>query len=107
MTRPFGDVLGELAGGTTHERMTELLAEVVTAVQEIGKPGELSLSLKIKPNGTGGVAVEDVVKAKNPEAPRGQTLFFTDADGGLHRRDPRQQDLPLRQVEPQEDTING
>ena len=86
--------------------MGELLAEVVTAVQEVGKPGEVTLQLKIKPNGHHGVAVEDTVKAEIPEAPRGQTLFFTDANGGLHRRDPRQQDLPLRQVEPQEQTIN-
>ncbi len=98
MTRPFSDILGELGAGQTVDILTTDLAEVVTAVKETGKKGTIRLDLEIVPNGAHGVRITDKITTKAPREDRGETLFFTDADGGLHRRDPRQQDLPLRQV---------
>lgn len=99
MSRPITDVIGDLAGGRTMERLTELLQNVVSAVQETGKDGSLQLTLTIKPNGAHGVIVKDAIKAKTPEMDRGDSVFFIDSDGGLHRNDPRQIEMPLRKVE--------
>lgn len=96
--RPFTDILGELAAGETLDTLTSDLAEIVTAVKATGKSGKLTLELTIKPNGAHGVEITDKISTKEPRDDRGSTLFFNDKDGGLHRRDPRQQDLPLRQV---------
>lgn len=96
--RPFTDVLGELAGGATLEKLTADLAEVVTAVCETGKTGKLTLKIDVKPNGMHGVSLDDAIETKVPQEDRGQTLFFTDDEGGVHRRDPRQHEMPLRQV---------
>ena len=96
--RPFTDILGELAAGETLDTLTSDLAQMVTAVKATGKTGKLTLELTIKPNGAFGVEITDKITTKEPRDDRGSTLFFNDKDGGLHRRDPRQQDLPLRQV---------
>lgn len=98
MSRQFADVLRDLGGGNTYDELTARLAEVVEAVTETHKMGEISIKLKIKPNGDSGVIVTDEIKAKVPEATRGDTVFFVTSGGSLVRQDPRQQDLPLRQV---------
>ena len=98
MSRPFGDILGELAGGTTYATLTESLEEIVVKVRETGKSGTLTLTLTVKANGKSGITVTDKVTAKVPQDPRGDTLFFSDQDGGLHRQDPNQKDLPLRKI---------
>lgn len=104
MARPFGDVLGELAHGQTYHRLTDQLQEIVQAVQDTHKTGELQLTLKVKPNGAHGVIIAETIRSKIPEATRGETNFFVDGDGGLHRDNPNQQKLPLRKVgERQED----
>ena len=96
--RPFTDILGELAAGETLDTLTSDLAQMVTAVKATSKAGKLTLELTIKPNGAHGVEITDKITTKEPRDDRGSTMFFNDKDGGLHRRDPRQQDLPLRQV---------
>ena len=98
MTRPFTDIVGELAGGETLDTLTSDLAEIVTAVKATGKSGKLTFELTIKPNGPHGVEISDKITTKEPRDDRGSTIFFNDKDGGLHRRDPRQPDLPLREV---------
>ena len=99
MSRPFSDILGELGAGETCDVLTDDLAEVVTAVKETGKVGKVTLELTVKPNGAHGVAINDKITTKKPREDRGETLFFTDTEGGLHRRDPRQQKLPLRRID--------
>lgn len=98
MSRPFADVVRELAGGTVYEDLTTQLGEVVTAVLDTGKVGELSLKLSIKPNGEGSVRVLSDIKQKVPAPTRGETLFFATTTGSLIRNDPRQPELPLREV---------
>lgn len=110
MARPFADILRELGGGGVYDDLTAGLAEIVAAVQETRKVGELSIKLKIKPNGENSVMVSEEIKTKVPQATRGDTLFFTTSSGSLVRQDPRQQDLPLRRVEgtiPGEAAANG
>ncbi|MGE5151191.1 MAG: hypothetical protein ACM3II_13805 [Rhodospirillaceae bacterium] len=99
MARPFADVLRELGGGTTYDDLTAQLAEVVEAVAATRKVGEISIKLRIKPNGDSSVIIADEIKTKVPEPPRGESVFFVTASGSLVRQDPRQQDLPLRRVD--------
>jgi hypothetical protein len=98
MARQFADVLRDLGGGNTYDELTARLAEVVEAVTTTRKVGEISIKLKVKPNGDAGVIVADEIKSKIPEQTRGDTVFFVTSGGSLVRQDPRQQDLPLRQV---------
>lgn len=111
MSRPFADVIRELAGGSIYEDLTTQLGEVVTAVMETGKVGELSLKLSIKSNGEGSVRVLADVKQKVPAPTKGETLFFATSSGSLIRNDPRQSELPLRDVKveqtPLKDALNG
>lgn len=99
MARQFADVLRELGGGNTYDDLTARLAEVVEAVNTTRMTGEISIKLKIKPNGDSGVIITDEIRSKVPEPPRGDSVFFVTSGGSLVRQDPRQQDLPLRRVE--------
>lgn len=111
MSRAFADVIRELAGGKVYEDLTTQLGEVVTAVLETGKVGDLSLKLSIKPNGEGSVRVLADVKHKVPTPAIGETLFFATTTGSLIRNDPRQSELPLRDVKaeqtPLKEAVNG
>lgn len=98
MARPFADVLRELGSGNTYDDLTAKLAEVVEAVTETRKAGEISIKLKVKPNGDT-VIIADEIKTKIPEPTRGETVFFVTSGGSLVRQDPRQENLPLRRVE--------
>lgn len=95
--RPFTEVIGDLRSGALHQ-LNEKLDEVVAAVIETRRAGEITFKLKIKPNGDGSVEIEDNIKAKVPEQPRGKTIMFVDSENALRRTDPRQSDLPLREV---------
>jgi recombinational DNA repair ATPase RecF len=91
--RPFTDVLRDIRKGRVVDAATEALAEVVRAVLDTSKPGEVTLKLKITPQGKGdnAVVVSAEVKAKRPMAPLPDALFFADLDGDLLRDDPTQQ----------------
>lgn len=98
MARPFADVLRDLSGGQTYEELGSRLTEIVQAVMEHRKGGELVIKLKVKPNGESSVMITDEIKSKVPEGARGETLFFATMGGSLVREDPRQEKLPLRSV---------
>lgn len=101
MPRPFFETLRELRAGETLEDAANELAQLVSAVNATGKPGEFVLKLKIKPpkkHGGGYLTIEDSITTKTPKLERGDTLFFTTADGGLTRSNPVQPDLPLQGV---------
>lgn len=113
MPRPFLDVLRELRAGRTHDDLTDALAEIQRAVVATGRPGEVRLTLKMRPPKKGGLAyvtIEDDVQVKLPRQDRGDTVFFPTADGGLSRQDPAQLEMKLRLAASQEgevDTTTG
>ncbi len=95
--RLFTDVLREIRKGRPVEEATMALADVVKAVDETGKEGSVSITLKIKPSKHGGPekTLLAEVKAKKPIAEIPPAVFFSDDDGDLHRVDPRQEEMPL------------
>lgn len=96
--RPFLDLLREHRGGMTHDELSEALQRLVAAVVEERKPGELTFKVIVKPQGDGAVMVTDEVKLKLPKSTRGGSLFFVTPENNLMRQDPRQQNLPLRDI---------
>jgi hypothetical protein len=98
--RPFGAWLHEQRNGSLHAELGEHLADITARVVELQKGGSVTLTVKIAPTGEGqnSVFITDEVKAKPPEPPRPKALFFSDSKGNLSRRDPRQAELPLKDV---------
>lgn len=92
MVRPFHEVLAEVDSGTLSDLVSEKLAEVVRAVNDVEKPGSITITLTLKPNGENKVIVDGKVVAKSPEKPIDQSFFFARADGSLTRNSPRQEE---------------
>jgi len=93
--RPITDVLRDIRKGRAVEQATRLLAEVVRAVDETGKAGSVTLTLTVKPEKGGGSqkTIMCAVKHKKPEVDIPEAVFFSDADGDLHRSDPQQSEM--------------
>jgi hypothetical protein len=97
--KPFTVWLQEQRGGGLHGELSEKLAELSRAVLDNEKAGTLTLTIKVSPSKMdGAVQVEDKIAVKTPEGDRGAAIFFPDALGNLSRRDPRQPELPLRDL---------
>lgn len=96
--RPFIDTLRDIEAGHLLEELSETQHSLVDAIRLTGKGGELTIKLTYKPDGSGQMTIKADVKAKEPVLSRGTSLFFLTPEGNLTRKDPRQQDLQLRQV---------
>ncbi|MHA6478937.1 hypothetical protein ACX1DW_15795 [Stutzerimonas sp. KH-1] len=96
--RPFIDTLREIEAGGLLDELTEVQHSLVDAIRLTGKAGELTIKLAYKPDGAGQMTIKADVKAKEPVLSRGTSLFFLTPEGNLTRRDPRQQEIPLRSV---------
>lgn len=97
--KPFAAFVQEHRNGGLHGELSDLLAELVLATLEHGKKGSLTVKLEVTPNADGvTVTITDTVAVKEPEKNRGAGIWFADEDGNLSRRNPYQQELPLREV---------
>ena len=77
------------------EEATDALNDLVHAVTETGKAGQITLSIKMKPIGgkAGQIELDTDVKTKLPQPTRGKALLFATPDNNLQRENPRQQTL--------------
>lgn len=96
--RPFAAIIQDQRNGGLHGELSDEMARLVEAVIAHDKKGKLTITLSIESNGDGSVFVGDAYKVDVPQPDRPKSLFFTDARGNLSRRDPRQAELPLREV---------
>lgn len=98
--RLITDILRDIRRGAPVEEATMVLADVVRAVDETGKEGSVTITLKVKPAKHGGPEKTIIaeVKAKKPIAEIAPAVFFSDAEGDLHRVDPRQEEMELREA---------
>ena len=88
-------LLSGLRRGSFLEDAAEELEEVLAAVRESGKKGELTIRIAFKPLTSGGaLEITDTIAAKRPAPDVGTTLMYFTSEGGLSRRDPRQPELP-------------
>lgn len=94
----FIKTVSELAWGEAVGDYDEALRELSQAVKEHQKAGTLSITLKLTPLGGDQVQIDDSYKVTKPEKDRVKTITFVQRDGSLSRRDPRQPELPMREV---------
>ena len=100
------NTLGELRRGKFLEDLDAELRHVVDAVRAAAEEsggvakGELSVKLSIKSDANDALQIDvvDAITAKFPGRQGGRTAFYASADGALVRQDPRQYDMPLRDV---------
>lgn len=90
MARPYDEVIAEVDGGALRDLISKKLAIVVAAVNELEKPGKLTIELIIKPNGSNKIFLDSKVKAAAPEQALDTAMFFANDAGDLSRRDPEQ-----------------
>jgi hypothetical protein len=98
----FPETILQMNNGATVAELSDALDRVVAAVRAAGKSGSLTLTIKVAPASKGStdvLMVESQVKSKLPEGDRGMTIFFATDDNKLVRSDPKQQQLPLRIVD--------
>ncbi len=96
----FNATVAQLRNGATQIEASEMLNELVRACRDTNKVGELTLKIKVRPDGaTGQYFLEDQLSANTPKPERGKTLFFGTPEGNLQRQDPNQKELELRNVE--------
>lgn len=86
--------------GDFASEISDKLAEVSKAAIETGKPGTVTIKIKVKPmQGLEAVAIEDKVTATIPEGDPTRAVFYINDDGDLERNDPKQRELPLQTIE--------
>jgi len=95
-TNPAIALLAQLDGGRVVTDLAEKYPQVVEAVKRTGRPGELTLKLKIAPDGKGDVQTVEVHGKVVPNIPtpvRRGTVFFVTEDNQLSRQDPNQKEI--------------
>lgn len=98
--RLITDILREYRKGTVVSLATSLLAEVVRAVDETGKAGEVTIKIKINPSKDGSAekTLVATVAHKKPIPEMQPAIFFSDKDGDLHRVDPAQREMEFAEA---------
>lgn len=86
----FFETIKNIRRGEFLDRINEQLTELNKAVFAVEAEGEITIKLKLKPNGEGQVVITPKVEIKKPVKGVGQAIFFVNVDGGLEREDPRQ-----------------
>lgn len=100
--RPFAAVLQDIQGGTVANDAAAAMQELVNAVNELGKKGELTLKLVVQPlkGNTTALSVSGEVTVKAPKPEPATAVFFYDAAGNLMRDDPKQAEIPNLRIAP-------
>ena len=89
-----------LANGRLLEELYDALVTTAKEVVETGKPGTVTLTLKVSTQSQGNpmVIIGETIARKAPQKdPRG--AYFFALDGALHSNDPRQPQLEFRLVD--------
>jgi len=94
----FNATVAQLRNGQTQIEASEMLNQLVQACRDTNKVGEITLKIKVRPDGAGQYFLEDQISTNAPKPERAKTLFFGTPDGNLQREDPNQRSLDLRNV---------
>lgn len=90
----FVEVLVRQGRGSTNEELSEALRELTKRVVATGKPGTISLTVRVSQiKKTGQLVIDDKIRTKLPEYDRPVTIAFADEAGNLLREDPNQKPL--------------
>lgn len=100
----FANLLAGMKRGAVLGDLDDTLKEVVTAINATGKPGSITLKLKIVPEGNADsespiYAITEDISVKKPRKSRGVAKFFGDEEGNLMRNDPKQDEIKFGEIE--------
>jgi hypothetical protein len=99
---PITDILRQIRKGVGVTEASEQMQEVIKACMATGKPGELTIKLKVTPDkaatgrqmvSSAQFEVEMGVTSKMPKLPIPKAIFFGTVEGELLRDDPEQSPL--------------
>lgn len=93
--RPFADILNDIGRKALANDAAKAVADVTAAVIEHGKPGTVTLTIKIAPMKDAPpemLTVAGSLTIKRPEIPP-SSIMYGDETGLLSRNDPRQMRL--------------
>ncbi len=93
----FTHTVNHLRTGAAQE-LSDELASLIAAVRTTNKQGTLTLTLKVKPEGDGIYGIEEDIKSKLPQLPRGKSLFWGTPEDNLVTSDPNQGSFELKTV---------
>ena len=97
--RPFPAVIQDIGRGALVERLTTAYGDLAIAVVDTGKPGTLTVTLKVEPLKESSdptiVTVTADCTLKLPTEKQ-VSIFYADAAGNLTRDDPRRPEMPVR-----------
>lgn len=79
------ELIEQYGHGHLIETGDEELKRLVAAMIQTGKPGEITIKLKLKPQGPTFLASGGDVSVKIPKAKAPESIFFADGDNGLTR----------------------
>jgi len=108
-TAEFAAFLVQHLAGRSHEEVSAEFHQLLSAVNEHGKKGSLTLTVTVEPpkghidGAPVVISVDSTLKAPKASAP--PSLYFVDDDGNATRNDPRQtaafdvRDLPTATTE--------
>lgn len=88
------EALSHLRKGKLVTDAQEKLHALVKSCSDTGKSGTLTIKIKVGAAEDSTVALVGTVSVKHPEPSAASTLFYADEEGGLHREDPNQPELP-------------
>lgn len=95
--RPFTAILAEMDDGLVAGVLSQELHDLTAQVVDSGRPGKLSLTITLAPiksSRTGVVEATAKVDVTPPKTDPHTSIFFTDRQGNLSRRDERQLETP-------------
>ena len=106
----FNTLVSTLEEGQLHADLTRQLQEIVATLnnqvmEHGGSPtAALGLALTFKLE-NGAIDIHAEIKAKLPKEPRPRTICWTTPDNQLTRKNPKQQELPFRDVNVKGETM--
>lgn len=98
--RPFADILRDLGRGAVIDEAAVMLQDLVRAVRGYGKKGSFTLKVEVAPmkGDSEALLVHAKADSRPPSGEAVSAVFFADDHGNLLRDDPRQPQLPLREL---------
>lgn len=94
----FTKIFGDLEKGKAASDISDALTELVAACKDVGKKGELSIKLTLRPGGDDTVRFAVEFSSKTPKRDRKETTFFVTEDNQLTRDNPKQAEIEFNAV---------
>ena len=103
--RPITDTIRHIGFGSFIDEASDELNKVVSAVEETGKQGSVTLKISVKKaTRSGAMHIAGNVTSKLPDMPH-EAMMFPTPEGNLVTNDPNQENLDLKVAEGSRETL--